>query len=307
MRAAVTGARGFVGPYLLAHLEASGDDVVALDRRGPDPLDVTDPDLVHARLERARPDTVYHLAALSHVGESWASPALSFRVNAEGTLNVLRACLDLGVARVLVVGSAEEYGLVDPGTDSVREDAPLRPLTPYGAAKVAADFLALQAHLGNGLATIRVRPFAHTGPGQSDRFVVPALAQRVARAEQRGADTVAVGTFDVVRDLSDVRDVVRAYRLLGIHGRPGEVYNVCSGRGVSVREVAEALLGLAARPLRLETDPSLVRPVDVPRLVGCPDRLRAATGWVPEIPLRRTLADVLEHARRTVAASTGGA
>jgi GDP-4-dehydro-6-deoxy-D-mannose reductase len=293
----VTGARGFVGPHLIAHLEASGDAVTGLDRRGPEPFDVTDADAVRGALQRVQPDVVYHLAALSHVGDSWQAPTLAFRVNAEGTLNVLRACIDLKVPRVVVVGSAEEYGRVDPADLPLGEDAALRPVTPYGASKVAAEFLALQAFLGDELGTIRVRPFGHTGPGQEPRFVVPALAARIAHAEAAGESEIAVGSLDAIRDLTDVRDMVRAYRLLAEHGEPGEVYNACSGRGVSVAELAEELLGLAHREIRLRVDPHLVRPVEVPRLVGDNRRLRAATGWDPQIPLGSTLADVLDAAR----------
>ena len=297
MKVAVTGALGFVGPHLVAHLQELGDDVLPLDRHGPDPFDVTDADAVHARLRYARPVVVYHLAALSHVGESWKSPAASFRVNAEGTLNVLRACTDLNVERVIVVLSSEEYGLVTEAELPLTEESPIRPVTPYGAAKAAADVLAQQAFLGDGLGAIRVRPFSHTGPGQSSRFVVPALAARIARAERDEIDDIPVGSLDAVRDLTDVRDVVRAYRLLAEHGEPGEVYNVCSGTGVSVQEIADQLLARARRPIRLITDPELVRPVEVPRLVGSNARLREATGWTTEIPLERTLSDVLNAAR----------
>ena len=229
---------------------------------------------------------MYHLAALSHVGESWKSPAASFRVNAEGTLNILRTCTELGVERVIVVLSSEEYGRVDEADLPLTEESPMRPVTPYGAAKAAADLLALQAFLGDGLGAIRVRPFSHTGPGQSARFVVPALAARIARAERDEIEQIPVGSLDAVRDLTDVRDVVRAYRLVAEHGAPGEVYNVCSGTGVSVQEIADRLLARATRPIRLVTDPELVRPVEVPRLVGSNARLREATGWTPEIQPR---------------------
>ena len=300
MKVAVTGARGFVGPHLVAHLEESGDDVLGLDRHGPDPFDVTDASQVRSRLTDARPEVVYHLAALSHVGDSWDSPMTSFRVNAEGTLNILNTCAALGTERVVVVLSSEEYGRVDAADLPLTEGAPLRPVTPYGAAKCAADLLALQAFLGEGLPTVRVRPFGHTGPGQSPRFVVPALATRIARAEHEEHDEIPVGSLDAVRDLSDVRDVVRAYRLLAEHGEPGEVYNVCSGTGVSVREVADRLIARARRPIELVTDPELVRPVEVPRLVGDNSRLRTATGWSPRYSLDETLADVLEDARTSL-------
>jgi GDP-4-dehydro-6-deoxy-D-mannose reductase len=297
MKVAVTGARGFVGPHLVEHLEACGDDVLSLDRHGPDSFDVTDPEAVHSRLTDARPEVVYHLAALSHVGESWKSPAESFRVNAEGTLNILRACTELGTSRVVVVLSSEEYGRVEEADLPLTEESPLRPVTPYGAAKAAADMLALQSFLGDGLGVIRVRPFSHTGPGQSSRFVVPALAARIARAERDEIREIPVGSLDAVRDLTDVRDVVRAYRLVARRGAPGAVYNVCSGTGVSVKEIADRLLARATRRIELVTDPELVRPVEVPRLVGSNRLLRDVTGWKPEISLDQTLADVLQDAR----------
>lgn len=297
MRAVVTGARGFVGPFLVAHLEECGDAVVGLDRLGPDAIDILDADALRERFIRAHPDVVYHLAALSHVGESWDDPASTFRVNAEGTLQVLTAAAQAGRPRVIVVGTAEEYGTIRPDEVPVSEDLALRPVTPYGAAKASAEMLALQAHLGGGLDTVRVRAFNHTGPGQSPRFLVPALAQRVVEAERDGDGYVAIGNTDPVRDVTDVRDVVRAYRLLAEHGTAGEVYNVCSGTGTSVGAIADALLAQAVRPLTLRPDPALARPVDVPRLVGDNRRLRDATGWAPRIPLSTTLGDVLTAAR----------
>jgi GDP-4-dehydro-6-deoxy-D-mannose reductase len=300
MRAAVTGSSGFVGSHLVPFLRSHGDDVVTIDRTGTPSVDVTDAAEVREVLRAARPDAVYHLAALSHVGRSWDAPETVFRVNALGALNVLRASADAGVDRVLVAGSADVYGVVGPEDLPLTEEAPIRPVTPYGASKAAADVLALQAFLGDGLGTVRVRAFNHTGPGQSTSMLVPGLAQRIADAERDEGNKVNVGRVDVVRDLSDVRDVVRAYRLLVEHGTPGESYNVCSGHGVSVREVADAMLSTSDAPLELVVDPELVRPVDVPRLVGDPTRLRAATGWEPEIPLEQTLRDVLETARARV-------
>jgi len=293
----VTGAAGFVGRHLVAHCEASGDQVIPLDRHSDDAVDVTDAYAVRAAVVAAQPDTVFHLAAVSHVGDSWSAPARVLRVNTEGTLNVLRACIEADVARVVVVGSADIYGAVAEHDLPLAEDAPSRPITPYGASKAAADLLALQAFLGDGLATVRVRAFNHTGPGQDTKFLVPALAARIARAERDGRTEVALGALEPVRDLSDVRDVVQAYRLLAQRGEPGEAYNVCSGRGVSVADVAERMVRLSESDLRITVDPDLVRPVDVPRLVGNPSKLRAATGWDPAVPLERTIADVLAEAR----------
>jgi GDP-4-dehydro-6-deoxy-D-mannose reductase len=297
VKALITGGSGFVGPYLAAHCRDRGDDVVTVDRSGADALDITDREAVRDMFTRMRPEVVYHLAALSHVNESWSDPARAFRVNIDGTEHVLNAAREAGVRRVVVVGSAEEYGRVEPRDLPLREDAPLRPTTPYGVSKIAASFLALQAHLAHGLDVVRVRAFSHTGPGQTARFLVPALAARIAAAEREQQDEITAGSLDPVRDVSDVRDVVRAYRLLADRGAAGEVYNVCSGTGVSVREIADLLVAAARRPLRITVDPALVRPVEVPRLVGDASRLHAATGWSPEIGLDRTLAAVLEDAR----------
>ncbi|HEY8216955.1 MAG TPA: GDP-mannose 4,6-dehydratase [Acidimicrobiia bacterium] len=297
MRVAVTGSSGFVGSHLVPYLRSHGDDVVTIDRTGTSPVDVTDAAEVRQVLRSARPDAVYHLAALSHIGESWDAPETVFRINAVGALNVLQACIGADVERVLVAGSADVYGAVGPEDLPLTEESPIRPVTPYGASKAAADVLALQTYLGDGLGTLRVRAFNHTGPGQSVSMLVPGLAQRIADAERTGGSKIKVGHLDVVRDLSDVRDVVRAYRLLVELGTPGEAYNVCSGRGVSVQEVADAMLAMSDAPLELLVDPELVRTVDVPRLVGSPARLCAATGWEPVIPLDETLRDVLASAR----------
>jgi len=299
MKVLITGGSGFVGRYLAAHCAEQGDDVVTLDRSGDEPIDITDREATRAALAKHEPEVVYHLAALSHVGDSWSDPSAVYRVNIEGTAHVLDGARATGVRRVVVVGSAEEYGRVDAADLPLREDAPLRPTTPYGVSKIAASYLALQALLAYGLDVIRVRAFSHTGPGQSDRFLVPALARRIAVAEREQRDEIRAGSLDPVRDLSDVRDVVRAYRLLAEHGTAGAVYNVCSGSGVSVREIADHLLAAARRPLRITVDPELVRPVEVPRLVGDASRLRADTGWRPAYGLDETLAAVLEDARTT--------
>lgn len=295
MKTVVTGSSGFVGRELVAHLEAVGDEVIGLDRAGG--ADVTDGAAIRDLLARHRPQAVYHLAAVSHIGRSWSAPAQVFRVNAEGTLNVLVAAREAGVERVLVVGSADEYGAVDDDALPLGEEAPLRPVTPYGASKVAAEYLALQSFLGDGLPVVRVRSFNHTGPAQAEHFLVPALARRIAAAEREGRKEAPVGSLEPVRDFLDVADVVVAYRLLVERGSPGEVYNVCSGIGRSVAQIADALLAMARHPIELVGDPTLVRPVDIPRLVGDNTRLRTATGWSPTIPFDDTLAAILTRWR----------
>ncbi|MGH9185654.1 MAG: GDP-mannose 4,6-dehydratase [Acidimicrobiales bacterium] len=306
MHALVTGATGFVGRHLVEHLVGAGDEVVGIDRAAGH-VDIRDREGVAAAIEDARPETVYHLAGWSDVGASWSSPVETFQVNAQGTLNVLLACADAGVRRVVAVSSADVYGAVTEDELPIGEDAPLRPVSPYAASKVAADYLGLQAWLGRKLEVVRVRAFNHLGPGQSQPFVAAALAARIAEAELSESEVVRVGDLSARRDFTDVRDVVRAYRLLALLGEPGAAYNVCSGRDVAVSEVAEQLLALADRPLRLEVDPALLRPVDVPVMRGDNRRLRAATGWTPSIKLPETLAVVLADWRARVRARDGHA
>lgn len=298
MRALVTGATGFVGPHLVAHLRARGDDVVGLE---DGIVDVCDPAAVATWITAHRPEVVYHLAGWADVGGSWAAPQEAFRVNAEGTLNVLQAALEAASRRVLVVSSADVYGIVDPADLPITEQHPLRPVSPYAVSKVAADYLGLQAWLGRGLEVVRARAFNHLGPGQSDRFVAPAIASRIAANEVDGGDEIPVGNLAARRDVTDVRDVVRAYRLLVEGGEPGEAYNICSGHDVAISEIADRLLAMAQRPMRLVVDPDRHRPVDVPVLRGDPSKLHRSTAWRPEISLDETLADVLDDWRTRTA------
>jgi GDP-4-dehydro-6-deoxy-D-mannose reductase len=306
VRALVTGVSGFVGRHLVEHLEAMGDEVEGCDRADGS-VDISDLHSVKAVVARVRPEVVYHLAGWSDVGGSWAAPVEVFRANAEGTLNVLLACTEERVDRVVAVSSADVYGIVKEEELPIGEMAALRPVTPYAASKVAADYLALQAWLGNGLQVLRVRAFNHLGPGQTPKFVAPAIAERIARNEVDGGTEVPIGNLSARRDFTDVRDVVRAYRLLAEHGEPGEAYNVCSGRDVSVRELADRLLTMAHRPMELRADPSLERPIDVPVLRGDSSLLRRTTGWTPEIPLDQTLTDLLDDMRERVSPSSNDA
>lgn len=300
MRALVTGAGGFVGHHLVAHLQERGDDVLVTDFT-VDHLDVTEPEPLLARLRSDRPEVIYHLAGASDVGGSWSTPHETFRANAEGTLNVLWAAREAGVERVLTIGSADVYGKVTPDDLPLTERSPLRPVSPYAASKVAADAVAEQAHLGYGQHVVRTRPFNHLGPGQSDRFVAPALAARIAANERSGEGEVRVGNLSPRRDFTDVRDVVRAYRLLVEHGRAGEVYNVCSGQAIAVEDLARSMLSMATVPMELVADPDLQRGVDIPVLLGDSSHLTADTGWIPEIPLSTTLADLLDDMRARLA------
>jgi GDP-4-dehydro-6-deoxy-D-mannose reductase len=300
MRAVVTGGLGFVGRHLVAHLREAGDEVTTLDHHGDQAVDIMDGPAVAAALAEAAPEAVYHLAGWADVGASWSDPAGVLRVNAEGTLHVLSACTAAGVRRVLAVASADVYGVVTEEELPLTELSPLRPTSPYAASKLAADAVAQQAFLGYGLGVVRVRPFNHLGPGQSERFVAPAIAARIARAERDGMGTIAVGNLSARRDVTDVRDVVRAYRLLIERGTAGDVYNVCTGEALAVQTLADLLVGLATRPIQLVTDPALLRPVDLPVLEGDASKLRAATGWQPRIPIEQTVADLLDDMRERV-------
>ncbi len=296
MRSLITGGRGFVGTWLADHLQEVGDEVIVIDHE----VDVTDPVAILSAVSDAAPDAIYHLAALTHVGRSWDEPLGVLEVNVIGTAAVLAAARQCGTdPRVLVTSSAEVYGAVtDPSQLPLDENSPTAPLTPYAASKMAAEAVVAQTFRGYGQHVIIVRPFNHIGPGQSPNFAVPALAKRIVEADRRGAPTIPVGNLSARRDFTDVRDVVRAYRLLIESGVPGEVYNVCSGRDVGIGDIADTLLSLAGTTLAFETDPGLVRPVEVPVLRGDPGRLVEATGWKPEVTLDQTLSDVLAYWRR---------
>ncbi|HXA31768.1 MAG TPA: GDP-mannose 4,6-dehydratase [Acidimicrobiales bacterium] len=296
MRSLITGGRGFVGTWLAEHLRERGDEVVAIDYE----VDVTDPVALLEAVTAAAPDAIYHLAALTHVGDSWKDPLQVLQVNVIGTAALLAAARQCGTdPRILVTSSAEVYGAVtDPSLMPLDELTPTAPLTPYAASKLAAEALIGQAFRGHGQEVIVVRPFNHIGPGQTPNFAVPALAKRIVEADRRGDSSIAVGNLAARRDFTDVRDVVKAYRMLIDSGTPGEVYNVCSGHDVAIEEIATTLLRLAGASLEFKTDPALTRPVEVPVLRGDPTRLQHATGWKPEIPLDQTLADVLEYWRQ---------
>ena len=295
VKALITGAGGFVGPYLARCLESNGDDVVGLDAAdGPDLLDG---DGWRDALDHHRPDVLYHLAGWSDVGASWAHPTTTFRLNAEGTLSVLEAAVAAKTARVVLVSSADVYGIVAEGDLPLTEDHPVQPRSPYGVSKQAAEALGQQYRRAHDLGVVVARPFNHIGPGQRPQFAAPAFASQVARAERDGGGELLHGDLSARRDLTDVRDVVRAYRLLAEHGEPGEIYNICQGRAVSMQHVLDHLVGGAQAPITTAIDPTRLRPVELPVLVGSHQKLTDATGWRPEIPLERSLDDVLNHAR----------
>jgi GDP-4-dehydro-6-deoxy-D-mannose reductase len=248
-----------------------------------------------------------HLAAQSSVAASWSDPESTLRTNVLGLLHVLDAVRSCGLSpRILVIGSAEEYGQVDLQDIPIREEAPLRPASPYAVSKVAQSFLALQYALSHRMEIVRTRTFSHTGPGRGEAFAESSFARQIAEVlAGRRPPVIEVGNLDPVRDFSDVRDVVRAYWSLLEHGRPGEVYNVCSGASVRIGEILETLIDLAQTDAEVRVDAERARPSDNPLLVGDPTKLRSAIGWAPQLDLRRTLRDLLDDWVRRVGGPAG--
>ncbi len=304
MRAIVTGASGFVGRHLVEHLRREGDDVHETDR-AHDGVDITVPESVHRVFDAVRPDVVYHLAGWSDVGRSWEHPFEAVHLNVFGTQTVLEASVRSGVGAVVVVSSAEVYGRAPGDGRPFVEQDPMLPVSPYAAGKAAAEMLCVQASLAHGLGVVRARAFNHLGPGQLTSFVAPAIAARIVDAERAGVDTIPVGNLEPRRDFTDVRDVVRAYRLLAVAGTPGKAYNVCSGRDVSIAELVQLMLDHAEREIRLEPDPSLMRPGDIAVRRGDSSMLRADTGWAPTVPLEQTVRDVMDDLRRRARSEIG--
>ncbi|MFV2039426.1 MAG: NAD-dependent epimerase/dehydratase family protein, partial [Acidimicrobiales bacterium] len=224
--ALITGAGGFVGRHLDAHLRSCGDQVTGTDR-ATGGADILDPAAISRVVQAAHPEVIYHLAGQADVAASWSDPAGTLRSNAEGTLNVLAAAAEAGVDRVIAVTSAEVYGPVSAQDLPITEHMPLNPASPYAASKAAAEMISIQ-WANKGLGVIRARAFNHLGPGQSERFVASAIASRILRAQAGGLRSIQVGNLGARRDFTDVRDVVRAYRRLAIDGVPGQAYNVCS-------------------------------------------------------------------------------
>jgi len=301
----VTGAGGFAGSHLL-DLLAGEDAVVAWHRPGSAPraagpsvrweaVDLLDRGAVREAIARARPSAVYHCAAAAHVGKAWESTESTFAVNVLGTHHLCDALRreDLRV-QLLMPSSAMIYR---PSSDAMAEDDPLVPANPYGLSKLAQELLALRS-IPDGIDVRVARAFNHIGPRQDPFFAAPGFARRIADIERgRWAPEISVGNLDAQRDLTDVRDTVRAYRLILERGIPGRPYNVCSGRAVTIRHLLDLLIARARCPVTVKIDPARYRPNDNPILLGDPSRLRDELGWTPEIPLERTVDDLLEYWR----------
>lgn len=307
-RVLVTGAAGFVGHHLVRELESSGHEVATTDALQPDApaahglpdystADLRDGESMRALVRATRPDAVVHLAGVSFVPDGARDPSLALTVNIGGTWTLAEAlAAEAPRARLLFVSTAQVYGTI-PSPAPLREESPLRPLSLYAVTKVAGESLLLARHAAGTLDAVVARPGNHTGPGQTPKFVAPAFARQVLAAKRGEVSALRVGNLDSVRSFADVRDVVRAYRLLLERGVPGGVYNVASPANVRIGELLDRLRALAGCDAPVETDPALWRPTD-----ACPDldvsRLRADTGWAPAFSLDDTLRDLLADAAR---------
>ena len=286
----VTGAGGFVGRHLLTELGSAGV---------PTEADVTEPAAIAQALAETKPQCVVHLAALSSVADSWGTTAEVWRVNVLGTVTLLQAVkLANPEARVLLASTGQVYGMAKDSPTS--EDAAIAPISPYAASKAAAEIAGVQAR-EDGQDVVIARSFQHEGPGRDERFAIGSWTRQIAELETTGGGALKVGDLSAQRDITDVRDVVRAYRALLDPSVPAEAYNVASGSVVSMREIVEKLVAMAQVPIEIEVDPARSRPTDLPVVCGDASKLTAATGWAPRIPLDQTLADALEHARAAVA------
>jgi GDP-4-dehydro-6-deoxy-D-mannose reductase len=306
----ITGGQGFVAQWAIRAMIARQWKVTAAgihhgaestilsddERAAVDwvTMDVTESEQIAAAVERAAPDLVLHLAAISHVPDAKRNPGRAFEVNAVGTVRLLATLAERrrdgrDDPVVLVVGSSEQYGRHERDEMPLDERAEQRPLTLYAASKVAQETAALQAFRGEGLRVVCTRSFNHSGAGQAQSFVLPGLVSRALAVARQGGQ-LTLGNGETVRDFLHVTDVVDAYLSLAERGTPGEVYNVCSGEGVSIRTLAESVLQRIGIPADISSDPALTRPVDVPVQIGSNAKLRRATGWTP----RRTREDIID-------------
>lgn len=309
----VTGGAGFAGSHLIDHLLDREPVVAAWSHAGGraapagppgaqwSAVDLLDRDAVRQAVAAVRPSVIYHCGGVAHVGNSWTDPVQPLRVNVLGTHHVIDAVRAAGLTcPVLVTGSALVYR---PSSEPIGEDSPLAPADPYGFSKLAQETLAVRAA---DVPVFVARPFNHAGPRQSDAYVTSSFARQIAEIEAgRREPVLRVGNLEARRDITDVRDTVRAYPLIVARGGPRRPYNVCSGHAYRVRDLLHTLVGMSSIAIRIEIDPARLRPSDIPTLSGSPERIAAETGWQPRIPIERTLADLLGYWRGRAATAPG--
>jgi GDP-4-dehydro-6-deoxy-D-mannose reductase len=293
MLALITGAGGFVGPYLRRELVENSYQVVGTDlsKKVEYRLDITNAAAVVELLAKTKPQVIFHLAGFSSVKQSFAKPELCKQVNVEGTRNLLEAVKKtVPDAKILIISSAEVYG--NPKTIPIPESAGLNPTSPYAESRIEQEALLNEYQL-NWLVS---RSFNHIGPGQQQGFVSSDFASQIAQINNNpnSEAKIAVGNLEAVRDFSDVRDVVRAYRLLIEKAKLHDTYNVCSGKGISIKAILDILLSFSKRKIEIVQDPDRARPSDIAELIGDNSKLKLSTGWKPEIDLQQTLAEIYQ-------------
>ena len=311
MKALVIGAAGFVGGYLISALQQNGYDVSATKLSFESinaencrvfDLDITDAAAVSALIKEERPERIFHLAAQSSVKLSWERPELTVKVNINGSLNVLEACRALSseeyCPRILLIGSAEEYGKVSPEDCPISEERKTAPKNIYALTKMTQNYLGSIYADGYGMDIINVRTFNHTGPGQSPAFVVSDFCSQVAKIESGEQEPIiSVGNLEAMRDFTDVRDIVAAYVLLAEKGEAGQTYNVGSGKAVKISEILDMIIQNAKCKIEVRRDEKRMRPSDVPLHCADISKIHARTGWSPKIPLQSTIKDTLDYFR----------
>lgn len=313
MKVLIAGIAGFVGSYLAEEVVKNGDEVFGICLAGESLenikkirkdvhlsyCDLTNFAQLSRLMRRISPDQIYHLAALSSVGESFSKPLDTIGNNIRGTLYLLEVIRKLKKeTKILVVGSSDMYGIVKPKEIPITEERILLPVSPYGASKATGDLLAYQYFKSYGVYAIRARAFNHTGPRQRTGFVIPDFASQIAKIEKGLLPPVLkVGNLSTKRDISDVRDVVRAYASLMEKGEAGEAYNVCSQKAHSIKGLLNILLSLSKKKIKVVVDEKRNRPAEIPILLGSNLKIRKATGWKPQIPIEKTLEDTLNFWR----------
>ncbi len=318
MKALITGITGFAGSHLADYIVENHPDVEVYGiirwrsrRENIEHLegriklvegDIRDYISVKKVLEEVRPDLIFHLAAQSFVPTSWRAPQETLTTNILGQTNIFEAVRELGLSpSIQIAGSSEEYGLVKEDEVPIKETNPLRPLSPYAVSKIAQDFLGYQYFMSYRMNIVRTRGFNHTGPRRGEVFVCSNFAKQIVEIEKGiRPPVIKVGNLDAVRDFTDVRDMVRGYWLAATRGEAGEVYNLCSGRGYKISEVLQNLLSLSRAKVKVEQDPSRLRPSDVPVLIGDYSKFKERTGWEPRIPFEKTLEDLLNYWRERI-------
>ncbi len=317
MKVLITGITGFVGSHLADYLLAKPEvEVYGIYRwrsdtknvdRIKDKLklwecDMKDASSVMRIISEVLPDKIFHLAAQSFVPTSWHAPAETLTTNIIGELNIFESVRRTGINPwIQIAGSSEEYGLVYENELPIKEANPLRPLSPYGVSKVGQDLLAYQYYMSYKLNVVRTRGFNHTGPRRGEVFVCSDFARQIARIEKGlQPPLMRVGNLEAERDFTDVRDMVKAYWMSLEKCRPGEVYNICSGRSYKIRKVLDMLLGISEKKIEVKMDEKKLRPSDVSVLLGDSSKFRKETGWEPEISFEKTLKDILNYWREKV-------